>query len=142
MLMTLYSEFLLTLQIIFRLRRKCNFAGGSVRVRSPVREVPRHEVLRVTCCLINCTVPNLLRELRNSLTVKRARARIVQKFNHRKKRYGKLIHCPAAILASRGNFEISPRSKVSNYTISLKQDALFPISIAPSVALLSGQICS
>lgn len=59
MLMTLYFEFLLTLQIIFRLRRKCNFTGD-VRVRSPLCEVLRYDV---TCCLINCTVPNLLREL-------------------------------------------------------------------------------
>jgi len=32
MLMTLYSEFLLTLQIIFRLRRKRNFTEGGVRL--------------------------------------------------------------------------------------------------------------
>lgn len=36
MLMTLYSEFLLTLQIIFRLRRKCNF-GGRSRPLTPMR---------------------------------------------------------------------------------------------------------
>lgn len=66
MLMTRYSEFLLTLQIIFRLRRKCNFTA-SVRARTSSLARPR-QVLRVTRCLINCTVPNLLARVdRNSL---------------------------------------------------------------------------
>lgn len=57
MLMTRYSEFLLTLQIIFRLRRKYNFTEN-------VRPLmPRILRVRVTRCLINCAVPNLLREL-------------------------------------------------------------------------------
>lgn len=38
MLMTRYSEFLLTLQIIFRLGRKCNFTGSvAVLARSLAR---------------------------------------------------------------------------------------------------------
>lgn len=53
MLMTLYSEFLLTLQIIFRLRRKCNFTEGGEEggkreafASACLREVLRY-VLRV-----------------------------------------------------------------------------------------------
>lgn len=46
-----------------------------------------------TCCLINCAMPNLLREL--TIIVygeKSARATVVQKFNHRKTRSRKLIY--------------------------------------------------
>lgn len=88
MLMTRYSEFLLTLQIIFRLRRKCNFTE-SVRAPALLREVPR---VRVTRCLINCAVPNLLRELTVIVYDEKSTAGdVVRKFNHRKMRSRKLI---------------------------------------------------